>query len=206
MLDEAGITTPDSAEAADIAARIRRGDAAAEAEFVQRYGRGLLIQLRRLTGDPDLAQDLRQDVLQLALERLRTRGIDQPERLAGWLAGAARRLALGEARKQARRQTYTGLLDESEHMAMEQDDQLDVLEREEQVALVRRLIRELPTARDRELLYRYYVGGEEKAALCDRFQLTPEHFHRVLFRARQRFRALHEAQLGERRRLGEVAS
>lgn len=198
MFTTAGPGPVENEEAAELVARIRRGDRAAEAKFAARYERGLLILLKRVTGNVDLALDLRQDVLRIALERLRTRGIDEPERLAGWLAGTARKLALGEVRKQVRRQTYIGLPEDGEHVAGDADEQLQVIERDEQVALVRQLIAEMSNPRDRELLFRYYVGDEEKAALCERFELTPEHLHRVLFRARQRFKTLYEARVGTR--------
>lgn len=196
MFDNTTVRPAD--DTAELVNRIRRGDASAEAEFVVRFQRGLLILLKQLTRDTDLAQDLRQDVLRIALERLRSRGIDEPERLAGWLAGTARKLAFSETRKQARRRTWTGLPEDGAAIVDESEGQADVMERDEQVGIVRTLIGEMPNARDRELLFRYYVGDEDKDVLCDHFGLTPEHFHRVLYRARQRFKALYEQRAAER--------
>jgi RNA polymerase sigma-70 factor (ECF subfamily) len=50
----------------------------------------------------------------------------------------------------------------------------------------------MPTARDRDLLVRFYLNDESKEDICASLDLTDEHFNRVLFRARNRFRELLE--------------
>lgn len=57
---------------------------------------------------------------------------------------------------------------------------------------VQQLLGELDTARDRELLYRFYVAEDEKTVICRDLGLTSLHFNRVPFRARQRFKELLE--------------
>ena len=61
---------------------------------------------------------------------------------------------------------------------------------EEEAAIVRRLIAEMPTDRDRQLLLRFYVAEEEKDSICGELGLDSLHFNRVLFRARHRFKEL----------------
>ena len=52
--------------------------------------------------------------------------------------------------------------------------------------------------RDREILRRFYIDEEDKDSVCRQLGIEPEHFHRVVFRARERFRGLAEkAGLGE---------
>jgi RNA polymerase sigma-70 factor (ECF subfamily) len=70
--------------------------------------------------------------------------------------------------------------------------QLSAVLLDEEAETVRRLIRELPTDRDRQLLLRYYVSEEEKESLCADLGLDSLHFNRVLFRARQRFKEILE--------------
>jgi RNA polymerase sigma-70 factor (ECF subfamily) len=60
---------------------------------------------------------------------------------------------------------------------------------------------ELGSDRDRQLLFRFYVGEEDKDRLCRDLDLSSLHFNRVLFRARQRYKELYE-----RRFLDERAS
>ncbi len=102
------MTEPEADEtriAASLVARIAAGDAAAETEMLERYSCGLLLMLRRMTGRPDLADDLHQDTFQMVLERLRGKGLAKPERLAGFLNRTARNLFIADYRKKARRQT-----------------------------------------------------------------------------------------------------
>jgi RNA polymerase sigma-70 factor (ECF subfamily) len=52
----------------------------------------------------------------------------------------------------------------------------------------------LPVPRDREVIKRFYLDEETKDAICQSLGLSPIHFDRVIFRARQRMRALMEAK------------
>ena len=63
---------------------------------------------------------------------------------------------------------------------------------DEKARLVRRLIGELPTDRDRQVLYRFYIAEDDKAAICQDLELSSLHFNRVLHRARQRYRELYQ--------------
>jgi RNA polymerase sigma-70 factor (ECF subfamily) len=176
--------------AVELVRRIRSGDAAAEEELVRRYSRGLLFHLRRTAGDPDLADDLHQETFRVVLERLRGEGIGEPERLAGFILGIGRNLFLGGWRKRSRRGEGTSL------EAIEADppdpvpDQLDRVLKEEEILKVRRLIGELGTDRDRQILFRFYVAEEGKERICADLGLDSLHFNRVLVRARQRFKEL----------------
>jgi len=184
--DAAG--TPDESEvAADLVRRIAAGDARAEAALVERYSRGLRTLLRHLGAPPELADDLHQETFRIVLERLRRRTLDEPGGLAGFLRGTARNLLLAERRKSARRKTESDeeLLAQVVHPA---PSQLSATLLDEEAEVVRSLIRGLPTDRDRQLLLRYYVGDEDRESLCADLGLDRVHFHRVLFRARQRFK------------------
>jgi RNA polymerase sigma-70 factor, ECF subfamily len=191
MSTEAG---PDPAEAeiaADLVRRIAAGDASAEGELVQRYSRGLLYLLRRLSSPPEMAEDLHQETFRVVLERLRQRELDDPAGLVGFLRGTARNLALNERRKTARRRTDP---DEEElaQAVHPSPSQLSSVLLDEEAAIVRKLIGELPTDRDQQLLLRFYVAEEEKETICADLGLDSLHFNRVLFRARQRFKELLE--------------
>lgn len=181
--------------AAELVRRIHQGkgrDAAAETELVRRYSRGLLYMLRRTAGDPALADDLHQETFRVVIERLRERGLEDPERLAGFLHRTAKNLFIGGYRKVVRRKTE-GEVDGLEAVPDPAADPHQRAVREEESALVRRLIGELETDRDRQILYRFYIAEEDKERICADLDLSSLHFNRVLFRARQRFKDLLES-------------
>jgi RNA polymerase sigma-70 factor (ECF subfamily) len=183
---------PDEAEiATGLVRRIAAGEPAAEAALVERYSRGVVYLLRRLGAPPELADDLHQETFRIVLERLRRSGLDEPAGLAGFLRGTARNLVIAERRKTARRRTDADEegLEQAVHPA---PGQLVSVLLDEEAAIVRRLIGELPTERDRQLLLRFYVAEEEKESICADLGLDSLHFNRVLFRARQRFKELLE--------------
>ncbi len=192
MADERPPERPDAREeeaAAALVRRIRAGDAAAESEMVERYSRGLLFMLRRRTGDPALADDLHQEAFRIVLLRLRGEGIGQPERLSAFILQTAKNLFLGDWRKRTRRgEGYD--VEEAPEPADPAPGQLDRVVREEEAGLVRRLIGELDTERDRQILLRFYVAEEDKERICADLGLSSLHFNRVLFRARERFKKL----------------
>ena len=66
----------------------------------------------------------------------------------------------------------------------------DNLDREKTRQQVRTLIGEMKVARDREVLYRYYVREQAKVVICEALDLSSAHFDRVINRARNRFRDL----------------
>jgi RNA polymerase sigma-70 factor (ECF subfamily) len=190
MSTDAGREAEEGEIAAGLVRRIAAGDAAAEAQLVARYSRGIVYLLRRLGATPELAEDLHQETFRIVLERLRRRGLAEPAGLVGFLRGTARNLALAERRKAFRRRA--GELDTLD-VAQAEDpapSQLHAVLHDEQAAMVRRLIGELQADRDRQILLRFYVGEEDKGRICADLGLDSLHFNRVLFRARQRFKEL----------------
>lgn len=183
--------TPEEASAAaSLAARIRAGDAAAESDLVQRYSRGLTCILRRSTGSSAAADDLHQETFRIVIERLRGSGLEQPERLAGFIRRTARNLFLADSRRAVRRRASA--FDENVAARDPSPSPLGRVLQRERAQLVRRLVGELRTDRDRQILYRYYLAEEDKDQICHDLGLSDVHFNRVLFRARQRFRELLE--------------
>lgn len=171
--------------------RIAGGDGAAEGELMALYSRNLRFLLEQRTGDVELAADLHQEVFCIVLQRLRRRPLEEPEKFAAFLHQTAKNQLIGHRRKVARRQTDADS-DAVARAADHRHSQLDDVLQDEQTRLVRRLLGELASARDRGILMRFYLYEEEKATICRDLELTEAHFNRVLFRARQRFKQLIE--------------
>ena len=170
--------------------RIRSGDSTAEAQLVAQYSRAIRTMLEvRTGGDVQHAEDLHQETFLIVLQRLRTRGLEEPGRLAAYLHKTASNLLIADFRKDARRRTHADS-QALEHRVDPHADQLRELIRTESDDAVRQLIQELRSPRDRELMYRFYILQQEKPMICKAMGLSVEHFDRVISRARSRFRAL----------------
>jgi RNA polymerase sigma-70 factor (ECF subfamily) len=70
-------------------------------------------------------------------------------------------------------------------------DAVNQLLQQEQAAMVRTVLGELESDRDREILFRFYLAEDDKERICRDLGLTAVHFNRVLFRARERFGELY---------------
>jgi RNA polymerase sigma-70 factor (ECF subfamily) len=185
--------------AASLVARVQAGDAQAEEEIFHRYRRGVLTVLRRNGATPDAAEDLYQEVLIIVLRKIREGTVHDPERLAGFVCGVARNCALAHRRTESRMPVVSDLDIEIFAAA---EGQHELLSRREEAKLVRRVLGELRHGRDRELLVRFFLQGEDREAVCRGMGLTAAHFSRVLHRALKRFRELYEKTVrsGERRK------
>lgn len=178
----------DATAAVDLVNRIAAGEARAEAELIERCGPALRFLARRFSREEADAEDLYQETLMLALEKIRRREVREPEKLAGFLRALAKNLSI----KRYRRHSY-----KAEQPSEAPPDVPDArpsplggLLHGERARLTRLLLAELDVARDREVLFRYYIGEEPSERICADLDLPLEHFYRVLSRARQRYRRL----------------
>ena len=172
----------------EIVRRIRERDPEADAELVRRYQRGVSVILRRAGAGPPEADDLSQETFALALRKIRAGEVRQPERLAGFLCSLARNLAIEHFRR-SRSQRAAG--DPDQEAPSPAASPLEELLRAERAATVRRVLDELPSDRDRQILHRFYLAEDDKETICRDLGLSSLHFNRVVFRARERYRELY---------------
>jgi RNA polymerase sigma-70 factor (ECF subfamily) len=186
---------------AELAARICAGDRAAEEELVARYGRGVSVILRHIGSTREAADDLYQEVFVLALVKIRRGELRDPERLSGFISSLARNLAIEYYRRHAPAKSHAPF-EEATSAATPAPSPLHCVLRIEDALLVRRVLAEMPLERDRQVLYRFYIGEEDKERICLELNLTSLQFNRVLHRARERFRELFERATGRTAREG----
>src|SRR5690242_9669288 len=77
---------------------------AEEAELYRRFAPRVRLYGRRHLGNPAGADDLAQDVLLLAIERLRAGEVRRPEEIGSFILGTSRMMAQGERRVARRRE------------------------------------------------------------------------------------------------------
>jgi RNA polymerase sigma-70 factor (ECF subfamily) len=184
--------TPDPSawtDAAELVARIQRGDPDAEAEFVRRYRRGVMVIVAKAGRGRVPVEDLGHDVLAIAIEKVRARAIRDPERLSGFVAGLARMVVMDYIRKEQSRGAIEARMPPAPRV--DAPAAVNHLLQQEQAAMVRAVLGELESDRDREILFRFYLAEDDKARICRDLGLSAVHFNRVLFRARERFKELY---------------
>lgn len=170
-------------------------DAAART-LAQRLTPGLEAMLRQQGLSPDQRADLVQDTLSAVIRAAQAQRLDNAAAIPAFARSTALHLAIDAKRRSARE---TGLSDECwEQVPTESRGPVEQLEHQQTRALVKQVLDELPVPRDREVLERHYVMDEDKTTICERLGLSPEHFDRVVYRARQRFRSLWEEHHGHR--------
>ena len=158
-------------------------EAAAEEEFCRRFApRVRLYGLRHLR-DRHAAADLVQQVLMMALERLRAGKLREPERLASFVLGMCRMVVMDQRRGTARR---AGLLDTwgmTEEEAVE-DAEPRVFERERLAACLAAL-----SERERSIIVSSFFEEDCK----DGSGLSPGNVRVIRHRALGKLRACMEA-------------
>jgi RNA polymerase sigma-70 factor (ECF subfamily) len=194
MAVDDALRTDEWREAAALVAQMRAGDSRAEDEFVRRYTHGVTVILKRQCGSDPFVEDLRQETFRIALAKIRLGEVVDPGRLSGFVASLARNLAIDHYRR-VKRHAIAPDSEAARRLApVETPGALDRLLAEERAALVRRALSRLTTERDREILRRFYVAGDDKDDLCRELGLSSAHFNRVLYRARERVRELLEKE------------
>ena len=179
--------TDESTIAVELVKRILNGDSSAETELVHRYQRGLLFIIRRKCNyDESLASDIVQDTWHIVIQKIRANEIREPAKLSAFIIQTAKNLVIAHYRKTETQ--YSQSLDDSniELPSSESVNPESFLERYNLSLMVKNVILQLEQQRDRDLLYRLFVCGQEKPRICRDLALNAEHFDRVLYRAKQR--------------------
>jgi RNA polymerase sigma-70 factor, ECF subfamily len=151
---------------------------------------GLRALILRRVRDPELAADILQDAAVTTLEKLRSGAIADLQNLGGYLY----RVALNHLRNHRRkdRSTMSSATGLDELPAPECDVDWESIGEPQWATAARRMLEKMPVARDREILVRFYLDDEDREKICRELRLSEEHFNRVIFRARNRFRELVE--------------
>lgn len=170
---------------AQLAVRIRAGDRVAEHELGAHYTRAIRAIVRRhcRPGEPQV-DDIAQDVLTDILKRLREGSIDDPRALPHYLQITIRNACTAWYKREQRL-----VHDDEEQIDTDRhSDPVDLNAHRQRKQLIRALLEELPTRRDRELLHRFYLLEESRETVCAALGIDVHHFHRVVHRARERMR------------------
>ena len=195
--EDAGLPSPES-----LVQEIGQGKSKAEGLLVSRYWRSLYFILQRRTNDADLAADIAQDTFIVVIRKARDGAITNPSAIAAFIRQTGINLLIAHYRKEKRRNTEA----DSDIVLDAADSSPGLLQSvasEKVFELVVQVLEELKVERDREILKAYFLHEEEKARICERLELSNEHFDRVLHRARGRLKQLLEFKYGKIRLAGD---
>jgi RNA polymerase sigma-70 factor (ECF subfamily) len=167
--------------------RIRSGDDAAAGEFYWKVHRGLRAILYRQLGFD--SEDAVQDTFLATLKAIRDGKVDDPRRIVGYMNGIARNMVRGEIalRKEGRQRFVSVEADDLSIPAREKADAEH--EYKTKIEFARQVLMEL-SARDREVLTRFYLHEESQDHIIQEMQLTETQFRLLKSRAKARFTEL----------------
>src|SRR5262249_6277580 len=180
-----------------LADRIRAGDGAAERELIDRFSRGVRMILRNAGVHTSAVDDLHQETFRIALEKIRGGELRSATGLGGFIASLARNLATDHFRRGRHLTTNDPAALES--IPSPEPGPLDRIVDGELVRCVRKVLEELGTERDREILRRFYLSSEAKEKICEDWGVSSLQFNRILYRARERYRELYETAVERER-------
>ena len=165
----------------------RHRDAAARHSLARDYP-GLIAVLTRRTGDPQLASDLLQDAIVTTLAKQGS-GVLSQEIFAGYVF----RTAINHLRNHQRRERGRATGQDVESFEAENSESpQEASQRDANRLLVRRLLDELGSARDRRVLVKFYFEECTREEVCTELQISEAQFARIIHRARTRMRQLME--------------
>ena len=164
--------------------------AAIESLIAKQYS-GLRLLILRRTGDAEVAADLLNEAACTAWEKWQAGLIQRPEEIGGYIFQVAMNLLRNHRRSVAERPDRRA----APEVLGSLPDATEATDRwlEKKVALqVKRILQELRTPRDREILTRFYLQDQDKDAICRDLSLDADQFDKVLHRARGRLKELIE--------------
>lgn len=174
--------------------RIAAGDPSAESELISHYIRSIRLILLKRTGQPHLVNDFCQDTFVVILRKLRAGELRNANSLPAFIHQIAINISIQHFRKESRYVTFTDeILESLTAHSHEQGEKLDLATARN---ILESILDQLTMTRDRQILRRFYLRGDDKTEICRDLELSSLHFDRVLFRAKQRMRELIDQKEG----------
>jgi RNA polymerase sigma factor (sigma-70 family) len=195
MTEESDSSARPGEHATQLCEQIIAGDQAAANQFVAQHFRWLLFIVRNKFRNTDLHMDIVQDAFMLVITKLQNNEVRQLHTIKAFLRTCAINIGHEYLRKN---QKFSSSMaqEQLDWLADQQTGILDQLAWQDGVQQVKQVMQELPTERDREILTLFYFEDRSKHSICEHLSLTPAHFDRVIYRARQRLKELIHGQGG----------
>ncbi len=169
----------------DYLERLRGCDPATERHFARHFRELIRLKLRGKIRSPQLVEDISQETFLRVLVALRKeRGLDDPERLPGFVHAVCKNVTLELLRFDTRHPLIPENAPEPPAPATDPDEPIV---NEERRALVLGVLEEM-SARDREILKLIFLEEIDKQEVCRRFEVDSGYLRVLVHRAKQRFK------------------
>ncbi len=176
--------------------RIQSGDERGMEELYSVFSKGIRYYLCRQLGPQEL-EDKVHDTFLVVVQAIRKGDLREPERLMGFVRTIARRQVASSIERTIQRRKDVVALDDG---LMVTDDRVDP----EENAITRQKVQIMKealggiSARDREILTRFYLREESKEEICAAMGLSKTQFRLLKSRAKARFGEMGKRKLARR--------
>lgn len=170
---------------------VAEGDQQACQAFVGDHYQWLVIIVRQQFPYSDLYLDIVHDAFALAIDKLKAGEIDKLESIKYYLRTAAINIGFSYLRKDQKfrsdmNQDLIHMIHDSGQSVMED------ISWSETKTFVQEVMSDMTVKRDQEILQQFYLEDKDKLTVCQNLNISPDHFSRVLFRAKSRLKSLIE--------------
>jgi RNA polymerase sigma-70 factor, ECF subfamily len=167
--------------------RLAEGDPSVEQHFTTYFGRLIFLKLRGRVRSAQLAEDMKQETFLRVLQQIRSkRGIDQPERLGGFVNTVCHNVMMEFFRSEGRHpQLREAAPDPPDHTVDLEGDLVD----DERKRMVHSVLAEL-SGKDRTILRMVFLEDVDKDKVCDTMRVNRGYLRVLLHRARQRLKKI----------------
>ncbi len=177
-----------------ILTKIAQGDTFAFEQLIQKYYQWLIVIVQVKYPKMDFHQDVIHETFIVVFEKIQLQQIKNPDQVKSFMRTCAINIAHQYYRNAKRHQSSI----KQEHIEMIEHTTMDLSKSYELGArkeLAVRMINQMDIDRDRLILKYHYFDHLDKAVICEKLNLTHEHFDRVLYRARMRLKDMISHQI-----------
>jgi RNA polymerase sigma factor (sigma-70 family) len=176
--------------------KIQAGDPAGQAILYETLLSGARLFFRRRLARDDV-DDLVHDLFVVVVAAINRGEVREPERLMGFVRTVLYRQLRAEIDRVARARSRTAGLDPGAFLPAAGPTPEQAAISRQRIGLMQRLLGKL-SARDFEILTRYYLREQPEEQICREVALTPAQFNVVKSRAKARFARLLHRRLSRR--------
>jgi RNA polymerase sigma factor (sigma-70 family) len=179
-------STGQSLDWANVTNRIRSGDQSAEGELYAVFSRGIRYYLARHLG-PEHLEDRVHDCFIVCIQAIRKGQVQEPERLMGFVRTIVQRMtwgSIGKLMEDRSRFCASDITVLDRHCHNHSTPETELIEKERHQLALEEIAR--LSTRDREILTRFYLEGQEKEQICSDMNLTETQFRLIKSRTKAR--------------------